>query len=388
MLIIAAAAASLLLAIVAVTTSSSATTIATISAIATVVSIVVSSSRVSVGTIGVLNIIALLAFESHGSLNLFNDILNCLADFSPLASIAGVLFALQDTLVLGQLRFALDHLEVTLDFKCVTKLHQALVDFFELCDFSWRRDLELTELLHVGVVKIETVLLIVERIWTSAVALLLALGLLESVHLIALGAFCLRLGHLDFASFDSVCNALLTSCSCLFSGVSLGFLGACIFTFRLLHVLSAEVDEFLTKVDVGLVWVFVEFLKLFLFPLFSFFFLFFAALLLSSLVLVILLLTLFCHLSAGLVALFTLLIVLGLAVSLLSDHLLGLSDPLDIFDESLLDLIITHASVEGLLAFSLLVLQFSLLLHNLVNLYANIGQVILLKLLVLVKLGV
>lgn len=138
----------------------------------------------------------------------------------------------------------------------------------------------------------------------------------------------------------------------------------------------------------GLVWVLVEFLKLFLFPLFSFVFLFLAALLLSSLVLVILLLTLFCHLSAGLVALFTLLVVLGLAVSLLRDHLLSLGNPLDVFDEGLLDLIITHASVEGFLAFSLLVLQFSLLLHNLVDLYANVGQVILLKLLVLVKHGV
>ena len=47
--------------------------------------------------------------------NLFNDVFDSLADFFPLARHAGVLFALQDTLVLGQLGFALNHLEVTLD---------------------------------------------------------------------------------------------------------------------------------------------------------------------------------------------------------------------------------------------------------------------------------
>ena len=166
----------------------------------------------------------------------------------------------------------------------------------------------------------------------------------------------------------------------------LGLLGIC--SVVLLHVLRTEIDELLAKVDIFSVRVDVEPLELLHIPLSLLLFSLLAPLFLPGFVLVILSLTLFCQLFAGFVALATLHLVLRLAFVLLDDHQLGLCDPLDVLDVSLLDLVVAHLAVEIFLDLPLFIDHSSLFLHNFVDLDFEVGQVVLLQLLLLIKLCV
>lgn len=73
------------------------------------------------------------------------------------------------------------------------------------------------------------------------------------------------------------------------------------------------------------------------------------------------------------------------AFVLLRNHCLGLADPFDVFDHSLLDLEFTHFAVEIFLQLLLLVAEGLLLLEVAFDLNFDVGQFVPLQLLVLVK---
>lgn len=300
----------------------------------------------------VVVVLAGLAHESHSVLDFLDGGLRLLANsIVPLALQARVSFILQQTLVVGHLCLAFDLLHFAFDFERVAELHQTLADVIELTDLCWRRNLQRTELLHVGVVEVDAVLvLVVEGGRAVAVALLLTLDLLECVQRVAILALRLCLRNFDFTLLNGIREACFTSLFRLVVGVGgiIGLLGALVLALGPLFILRAEVDELLAQVDIVLVWVLIEFLKLLHLPLTLFLFLLTTALLLLGLVLVILLFALLSKLLACLHALAAFLVVLGLALGLLDDHLLRLRDPLDVLDKALLDLVVAHATVEVL----------------------------------------
>lgn len=204
---------------------SSATTVTALSAVSVVVvlttsvvvvvivvSALVASGGVATSPVGDLVVIVGggLAHESHGVLDLLDSGFGLFIDgICPLTLQAGVLLTLQKVLVARQLRFSLDLLHFASYFKRVTEHDQALVDVFELLDFRGWRDLKRAELLDVGVFKADTALFfVVEGTWATAVALLLALDLLEGVEVVAVLTFILGLGDLYFTLLHGVFETL------------------------------------------------------------------------------------------------------------------------------------------------------------------------------------
>ena len=238
------------------------------------------------------------------------------------------------------------------------------------------------------VVKIDaTLVFIIEGRWTISVALIFLLILLQGVQCIALFFFSLRSGNFNFSFGYLIGQTFCTSLLCLVRRIRsiFGLFFCSVLLFCSLSVLRAEVDELFTKVDFSLVWVFVKLIKLLLVPLPLLLSLLLSALFLSRLVLVILLLALFGHLFTRIIALLALLVVFLLTLRFLLDHLLGLTDPFDVLDESLLDLVVTHSSIEVFLDLPLFISQIAGLLHNFVDLHTDVGQVVLLQLLVLIE---
>lgn len=239
------------------------------------------------------------------------------------------------------------------------------------------------------VVKIDaTLVFIIEGRWTISVALIFLFILLQGVQCIALFFFTLRSGNFNFPFGYLIGQTFCTSLLCLVgrSRSIFGlFFSSVLLLFCSLSVLRAEVDELFTKVDFSLIWVFVKLIKLLLVPLPLLLSLLLSALFLSRLVLVILLLALVGHLLTRIIALLALLVVFLLTLRFLLDHLLGLTDPFDVLDESLLDLVVTHSSIEVFLDLPLFISQIAGLLHSFVDLHFDVGQVVLLQLLVLIE---
>jgi len=186
------------------------------------------------------------------------------------------------------------------------------------------------------VIKIDAALIfIVEGRWTSAVALVLLLLLLEGVHRVTLFALALRRSDFNFTLVYLVSQTFFAGCSRLIIWIRrlFGFFSIRVVLWSwCLSVFGAKVYEFFTKVDLGLVWIFIEFLKLLLSPLSLLFFSLFIALVLSRLPLIVLFLALFSHLLASVIALLALSVVFRLAFLFLRDHHLSLADPFNVFD--------------------------------------------------------
>lgn len=89
-------------------------------------------------------------------------------------------------------------------------------------------------------------------------------------------------------------------------------------------------------------------------PFLPFQFCFLLTFLLSSLVLVLFSLLLLLELPSSFIALASFHVVLVLALVFLGNHLLGLGDPLDVLDVSLLNFVVTHATIEFFLDLTLL----------------------------------
>ena len=78
-----------------------------------------------------------------------------------------------------------------------------------------------------------------------------------------------------------------------------------------------------------------------------------------------------------LVALLSLLRKHLVTLSSLEHHSLCLTDPLDVFDEGLLDLIVTHLAIKVFLTVILLLFEFANFLEDTINFDFYIGQIIL-----------
>ena len=146
-----------------------------------------------------------------------------------------------------------------------------------------------------------------------------------------------------------------------------------------------EVNKLLTKVDLLFIGVLIQLLELGELPLALLGFLLLLAFLLLCTDLGSYTVTLLLKFAALLIAFFSLLLVLLVALRSLHDHFLGLLDPLDVLDHGLLDLVVAKAPIEALLQVVLLLLKPSLLFEALLNLAANVCQIILLELLGIVK---
>lgn len=151
-----------------------------------------------------------------------------------------------------------------------------------------------------------------------------------------------------------------------------------------LHVFRTEVDQLFAEVNVLLVGVLIEGRKLCKLPLSALALLLFASLLLLgadfSALSFSLLRESLAIFSPGALFFF----VLEAALSFLEHDLLDRLNPLDVFDESLLDLVVAHASVELFLKLVLLVFLKACLLQVFLNLHADVSQVVLLELLLLI----
>ena len=113
-------------------------------------------------------------------------------------------------------------------------------------------------------------------------------------------------------------------------------------------LLGAEVDELFAKVDLLLEWIGVESFELLLLALLALGFLLTTALFLPGLLLSLTLLTFSLDALALFIPLLLLLLVPLVALSTLDHHFLGPLDPLNVFDHSLLDLIVAQSAIEGL----------------------------------------
>ena len=94
---------------------------------------------------------------------------------------------------------------------------------------------------------------------------------------------------------------------------------------------------------------------------------------------------LFLHFLALFITLFALLIEFFGALIPLNDNLLSLANPLNVLDESLLNLVVAHCTVESLFGFTFLYLQVLNLIENFFNPCSDVDQVILLEFLGLVE---
>ena len=148
---------------------------------------------------------------------------------------------------------------------------------------------------------------------------------------------------------------------------------------------SQEVYELLARIDVLLVWVVVEATHLLQLPLLSLGELLSASLLLSCSGFSLARFTLFIDTLALISSRFLLLLVFFGAFSSLLDHQLCLGDPLDVLNESLLNLVVAHASIEGLLQVILLLFKLPGALEALLNFNANVCDVVLLQFLARIK---
>ena len=138
-------------------------------------------------------VVALLPVEGHQSLYLLHCALRLRADLVvPQVLQVGVGGLFEQGLVSREFGPAFDLLQLALDSQRVTQRHQKLIRVRQLIELGRWRNLELAKLLDVGVVKVDAVLvLVVEVARAVAIALLLALVALQSVHLVAGFTLCL-----------------------------------------------------------------------------------------------------------------------------------------------------------------------------------------------------
>ena len=138
-------------------------------------------------------VVALLPVEGHQSLYLLHCALRFRTDLVvPQVLQVGVGGFFEQGLVSREFGPAFDLLQLALDSQRVTQRHQKLIRVRKLIELSGWRNLELAKLLDVGVVKVDAVLvLVVEVARAVAIALLLTLVALQSVHLVAGFALCL-----------------------------------------------------------------------------------------------------------------------------------------------------------------------------------------------------
>lgn len=139
-------------------------------------------------------------------------------------------------------------------------------------------------------------------------------------------------------------------------------------------LLGGEVDEILAQVDLLAEWILLEFGELSQFPFaLSLLLLLFALLLLpfDFFFACFLFLEVF---LALLITLTPLRRILGLSLVALHDTDLGLRNPLNVLKQGLLDLIVTHLSIELLLLVIHLLPHISDLILDLVHFYIDVGQ--------------
>lgn len=185
------------------------------------------------------------------------------------------------------------------------------------------------------------------------------------------------LSNLNLTAFGI--DFFLFALSSRFLGLLLGW--SIILLLCALLILGTEVDQLLAKINLAFVGVFVKLLKLCKLPLALLSLLRDASLLLLCFNLSFILCLLFSPLFALLVSSALLELVLCSAFGALSSHLLGLGHPLDVLDEHLLDLVVTHQPIESFLELIFTLLYSALLLKILLNFGAHIGQIILFQLL-------
>lgn len=151
--------------------------------------------------------------------------------------------------------------------------------------------------------------------------------------------------HLNFACFDIIFHFLPSLI--LFVCINIFSLVWCLVLE--IALLCCEVDKFLTQVNLLVEWILFKFLELSKFPFTLPFLLFFPSLLLIKLDFLFFSLLLLKILFFVLCSLAPLSIVLGLSLFAFHDSLFGLSYPLNVFKETLLNLIVAHLAIESLL---------------------------------------
>lgn len=213
--------------------------------------------------------------------------------------------------------------------------------------------------------------------------------MLETSQFTLSRTFLLRLCNFDLTSFGGFLEFLLASQGILLLGSStlalfdIWTVLSVVLSASFFQIFSAEIDELLAQVNLLLVGVSLKFLELLQFPLTALGLLLFTAFLLLGSLLSTLLLALLSHTLALVSPLFLLLAVFLVTLFTLDDHLLGLRDPLDVLDQSLLDLVVAHTAIETLFELVFLLAHGSGLFKILLDLYGDVGQVILLQLLFL-----